>query len=70
MVLFHTFVGSCGRDGNWDGGCPESWRPSTAMTAPELNIRPFDAPPAIELDALPEDAVAFYGRHGAPEWRG
>jgi hypothetical protein len=38
------------------------------MAAPELKIRPFDAPPAIELEALPDDAVAFYGRRGAPEW--
>jgi ribA/ribD-fused uncharacterized protein len=37
------------------------------MAAPELVIRPFEAPPAIELEALPDDAVAFYGRR-ASEW--
>ena len=35
---------------------------------PDLNIRPFEAPPAVELDALPEDVLAFYGRISAPEW--
>jgi len=38
------------------------------MPAPELKIRPFDAPPAVELEALPDDAVVFYGRRSAPEW--
>ena len=38
------------------------------MPAPELDLEPFDAPPAVELDALPEDAVVFYGRRSAPEW--
>jgi ribA/ribD-fused uncharacterized protein len=38
------------------------------MPAPELTIRPFHAPPAVELEALPEDVVAFYGRVSAPRW--
>ena len=38
------------------------------MAAPELHFKPFDAPPAVALDELPEDAVVFYGRVSAPEW--
>lgn len=38
------------------------------MAAPELDFAPFDAPPAVVLDALPEDAVVFYGRRSAREW--
>jgi N-glycosidase YbiA len=38
------------------------------VPAPVLKIRPFDAPPAVELDALPADVLAFYGRRSAPEW--
>ena len=38
------------------------------MSAPELHFAPFDAPPAVVLDGLPEDAVVFYGRVSAREW--
>jgi len=38
------------------------------MPAPELHFEPFDAPPAVALEALPEDAVVFYGRVSAREW--
>jgi ribA/ribD-fused uncharacterized protein len=41
---------------------------SGERVAPDLHIGPFDAPPAEALDALPEDAIAFYGRVSAPEW--